>query len=237
MATDKHLSELLAGYALDCLDEEELIEVSEHLAVCQDCRTELQAYQSLVDRLGLAVSQAQPAPAIKRRLLKNIQSAGFKPAKRKRPTAWLRWITPIWAAVSLLLIVLLGVGTALLWQRVGQLETETQTGHLRVVNLSGTQVAPVANALLIFSEDGLRGTLVVDDLPPLDALHQYQLWLIEDGQRNSGAVFSVDEDGYGTVPVTAPSPLTGYSAFGVSIEPTGGSPAPTGKKVLGGDAH
>ena len=29
----------------------------------------------------------------------------------------------------------------------------------------------------------------------LDAAHQYQLWLVRDGKRTSGGVFSVDQDG------------------------------------------
>jgi anti-sigma-K factor RskA len=75
--------------------------------------------------------------------------------------------------------------------------------------------------------------LVVDHLPPLDPAHQYQLWLIQDGQRTSGAVFSVNPEGYGSVWVSSPQPLANYSAFGVSIEPAGGSLAPTGARVLG----
>jgi anti-sigma-K factor RskA len=35
------------------------------------------------------------------------------------------------------------------------------------------------------------------------------------------------------VQVVAPQPLDTYSALGITIEPAGGSPAPTGPKVLG----
>ena len=89
--------------------------------------------------------------------------------------------------------------------------------------------------MLVIGSDGDEGGLVVEDLPALDANHQYQLWLIDrDGQRTSGAVFSVDAEGYGTTMVTSPLPLTSYVAFGVTAEPIGGSPGPTGQKVLGG---
>jgi hypothetical protein len=47
-------------------------------------------------------------------------------------------------------------------------------------------------------------------------------------------VFSVDAGGYGTTMVTSPLPLTSYVAFGVTVEPIGDSPGPTGQKVLGG---
>jgi anti-sigma-K factor RskA len=59
------------------------------------------------------------------------------------------------------------------------------------------------------------------------------LWLIQDGQRTSGGVFSVSDEGYGSLWISSPEPLATYSAFGITIEPAGGSPGPTGDKVLG----
>jgi anti-sigma-K factor RskA len=64
---------------------------------------------------------------------------------------------------------------------------------------------------------------------------QYQLWLVLDDERTSGGVFSVDYYGYGAMVIHAPRPLNEYTSFGVTVEPAGGSPAPTGEKVLGGE--
>lgn len=76
---------------------------------------------------------------------------------------------------------------------------------------------------------------MVDGLPKLDESQQYQLWLIKDGERTSGGVFSVTSSGYGWVYVRTPDPLASYQAAGITIEPAGGSPGPTGDKVLGGN--
>lgn len=65
--------ELLPGYALGCLDEAEQIAVSEHLAICSACRTEVRAYQSIVAQLALAVPEADPPPNLKQRLMNRIQ--------------------------------------------------------------------------------------------------------------------------------------------------------------------
>jgi anti-sigma-K factor RskA len=89
--------------------------------------------------------------------------------------------------------------------------------------------------MLFLSKNGEYGTLMVDHLPPLGQDQQYQLWLIKDGKRTSGGVFSVNLDGYGSLWVTSPEWLANYSALGITIEPTGGSPGPTGAKVLGGN--
>jgi anti-sigma-K factor RskA len=59
--------------------------------------------------------------------------------------------------------------------------------------------------------------------------------LIQDGERTSGGVFSVKQGGYAAKVIYAPLPLADYSSFGVTIEPAGGSPSPTGDKVLGGN--
>jgi anti-sigma-K factor RskA len=105
---------------------------------------------------------------------------------------------------------------------------------MRAVPLSATDAAPQATGFVLISTDGADGALVVDGLPPLGESQQYQLWLIRNGQRTSGAVFSTDENAYGGTRIRAPRSLLEYSAVGISIEPAGGSPQPTGKQVLAG---
>ncbi len=240
MSTNIHVFDLLPAYTLDCLDEEELVRVSEHLAVCAECRAELRSYQAVTDQLALAVPQAPPPTRLKRQLTDRIQPSHPTPSSQPGSSWWQRWTnlmqrtTPVWGLVSLFLILVLAVGNLLLWQRVNQVETTTHAQAMRTVTLSGTQAVPGAAGLIIISLDGRHGTLVVDDLPRLDPEQQYQLWLIQDGQRTSGAVFSVSQDGYGSVWVSSPQPLSSYSAFGITIEPAGGSLGPTGDKVLGG---
>ncbi len=44
----------------------------------------------------------------------------------------------------------------------------------------------------------------------------------------------VSAEGYGSLSVESPKHLISYSQFGITIVPAGGSPGPTGEKVLGG---
>jgi anti-sigma-K factor RskA len=108
---------------------------------------------------------------------------------------------------------------------------------MRAVPLSPPDAASQATGFVLISADGEDGALVVDGLPLLDESQQYQLWLIRDGQRTSGAVFSTDEKQYGGTRIRAPRPLTDYSAVGITIEPAGGSEQPTGAQVLAGSLH
>jgi anti-sigma-K factor RskA len=140
---------------------------------------------------------------------------------------------PVWGLVSLILIVALAMSNLWLWGQLNRPQPVTEPGVMRSVALTGTEAATDATGLLVISTDGEHGTLVVEGLPDLGSEHQYQLWLIHDGQRTNGGVFSVDEEGYSSLTISSPQPLSSYSAVGITIEPTGGSPGPTGDRVLG----
>jgi len=56
-----------------------------------------------------------------------------------------------------------------------------------------------------------------------------------DSRRTSGGVYSVNDEGYGSLWVESNQPLFIHPAFGVTVEPAGGSSGATGIKVLGGE--
>mgnify|MGYP002390296441 FL=1 len=145
---------------------------------------------------------------------------------------WLTRHAPAWSMVSLALVVFLAISNVWLWKKVGDLEL---VGQFNLVRLTGSDYAPDASGVMVVSRDGMEGTLVVDHMPELNPAYQYQLWLIRDGVRTSGGVFSVNDDGYASLVVKSEAPLLSYDTFGITIEPFGGSPGPTGDKVLGGN--
>jgi len=241
MAINAHVIELLPAYTLDCLDEEDMLLVTEHLAVCPTCRAELTSYQGVVDQLAMAVPCNEPPADLRRRLMTHVQPPRPRAISQPRPAWWqqlgrsLRALQhPAWGVASLALILALAVSNVLLWQQVNRPGIASNVQGMRSLALAGTASAPAASGIVVISTDGEYGTLVVDSLPTLDKTQQYQLWLMQGGTRTSGAVFSVGQDGYGSVPILAPEPLTHYSSFGITVEPSGGSPHPTGAKVLGG---
>jgi anti-sigma-K factor RskA len=231
------MSDWLPAYALDVLDEVEARQVEEHLETCGICQAELRSYRSVVAELPLAAPEVTPPPQLKANILSQISRPTALPQPKEnwwqQLSRRLAFKSPAWGMVSLGLIVLLGVSNLFLWRQLGSMQDAYQN-TLATVPLSGSETHPGAAGLLVISRDGEHGTLVVDGLPTLDDAHQYQLWLIHDGQRTSGGVFSADEEGYGSLWIYAPEPLISYEGFGVTIEPAGGSPGPTGERVLGG---
>ena len=106
---------------------------------------------------------------------------------------------------------------------------------MHVLALAATSDTPQALGTLVIGQNGDYGSLVVDHLPTLDNDHQYQVWLSRNGERISAGLFSVNYEGYASLELQAPLPLILYDTIGITIEPSGGSPGPTGIKVLGGD--
>jgi anti-sigma-K factor RskA len=246
-----HVTDSISSYALGCLDPDEAFQVEAHLAGCDTCRDELNAYRATAAQLALAAPCAEPPVSLRANILRSIQPVpGRKPVGAPgfstRLLRWLQQSGPVWALASLVLVVVMVTGGLLLWNKV----RSPQMGEFRMVAMAPTDAAPGASGVLVITQDGSSGTLVVGGLPVLDVGKQYQLWLIRDGQRSSGGVFSVtpggvagvtspensgvSSDSYGILAVQAARPLTDFSSFGITIEPAGGSPGPTGKKVLGG---
>lgn len=232
---NEHVKETLPGYVLGCLDEDENEQVAAHLPTCAKCREELEAYRAVAERLTLAVASDEPPPEVKERLMACIEQRILENKRQLEVPGPVRWSLPrLWRVVFAVLIVALVAGNVWWWlQTSGSSLPGDQAASMRVVTLTGSDTARPARGLLVMSTDGERGTLIVEGLPALDPVRQYQLWLIDGSRRDSGAVFSVDGEGYASIDVSAAEPLPGYLGFGVTVEPAGGSHGPTGPRVLG----
>ena len=248
---EEHVFDLLPGYAIDCLDEDDLLKVARHLPHCAVCRAELATYWAAADQIALAAPPRTPPPELKSKILTRVApraaaggpvSSPLAAETRRRPglldalrAMFSRPAGIAFGALALLLVILLAASNFLLWQRVNEMQARVPPANLQLVRLAGTENAPQAQGYLMVFKNEPYGTLVIENAPPLGPGQQYQLWLIRDGKRTNGGVFSVSRDGYGVLEVWAEMPLETFPSFGITIEPTGGSPAPTGKKVLGGD--
>jgi anti-sigma-K factor RskA len=232
MSEHQAIEELLPGYALGCLDAEEEKAIREHLASCQPCRERLESFREVSDRLSLAVPMAQPPKSLEGRIMRRIDNTLLG---RRLSSRWVqRFRHPALAAMAAVLIVALAVGNIVQLAKAPLMPPQPRSGRLMTATLAGTEQAREAYGTIVLDPKDNKGVLAVNGLPILDAAHQYQLWLIRDGQRRSGGVFSVDDEGYGSLLLTVPDDFKDFRSFGISIEPLGGSQAPTGAKVMSG---
>lgn len=240
MSDEDPLIDLIPAYALGALDRNEAREVEAHLPYCADCRMELERFDALAKELPLALAEADPPESLHTRLL---AQAAEKPGVEAAPLGHSVWeqVTAVfrqhkalafsYAALTVLVLILLGT-TIFFWQRVTDLSGGPVPGSLQAVHLTSTGVIPNAEGYLTVSWDGLSGAIVLDRVPQLGDGQVYQLWLVRDGRRDSGALLDVDELEYGGGRVQPPEPLFNYSSVEVTIEPAGGSERPTSEVIM-----
>jgi len=103
----------------------------------------------------------------------------------------------------------------------------------RTATLSGTKVAERAHARLTFDAQTGRAMLTAADLPPAPAGKAYQLWFIAEGKPPMpGSVFQPDARGHAEMHETIPPEGRNAAVFAVTLEPAGGTSAPTGEMYL-----
>ena len=228
--SDPHpIRDLLPGYSLGILDEEEKSGVREHLAACAACRAELASFRETAGRLAAAAPQRDLPAGLEARIMRAVRG---RPLPRRPARSW--FSRPALTGIAAAFAVALGAGNLLQWTGVLAPAARGTPPRLATAVLSGTGGAPEAYGTIVLDPKDNKGVLAVTGLPALDTGRQYQLWLIRDGQRRSAGVFSPDSDGYGSMLLTVPADFRDFQSFGVSVEPRGGSPAPTGPRVLTG---
>jgi anti-sigma-K factor RskA len=106
------------------------------------------------------------------------------------------------------------------------------------VNLKGQAVAPDASARALWSRS--RGLLLAaSNLPALPPGRTYQLWVLSGRipPISDGWVFKTDATGGVTTMFATPATLPTPTGMAVSIEPDGGTSAPTGALYLVGSLN
>jgi anti-sigma-K factor RskA len=230
---------LIPAYALGATDARECRAVESHLPSCDACRALLAQYRSLGDDLLYAVP-AMAAPAgLTERMQRRLPAA----RPRAKPASWwdrlrMRPMAPALGAVILLLAI-----TNLYWfGRMNRLERQASQQASVFDSLANAPAIPLyadaaetwAQGVVYTPPGGQMALLCVYKMAALPPGKAYQLWLIRDGQRDSGGVFQVTSDGFGLLVVRPTRPLREYRAVGITVEPGGGSPAPTSPRVLWG---
>jgi hypothetical protein len=113
----------------------------------------------------------------------------------------------------------------------------TEMDALRSRDLAAVSLVPQeegrdASATVLWDRPGGRWHLRVWDMPPAGPGRIYQLWAITAGDRVPIAAFNTDLEGHALLSASLPDGLGLLVAAGISEEPEGGSPKPTGPMRL-----
>ncbi|MBM2825988.1 MAG: putative transrane anti-sigma factor [Dehalococcoidia bacterium] len=261
----QRVEELLPIYYLGALDGDEAREVEKHLEGCAVCMDQSGHDIWTTQQLVYSIALVEPPRRLREQVLLHVTEveAGPLPEEEDRAVSSFAKAThsrQMWTgraakfAIALLpvLVLVLVFWITQLQTRVGRLENQNSVlavpiggesfvmGQLPFNNqgiyrLSPTGAAPQARGFMVASSNGTSGFLFVHGLPPLSSPEAYQLWLIRDGEKSSGGVFSVDDEGYGVVTVTLPDLISSYRAIGIIAGPISDNYDLLGTTVLEGE--
>jgi anti-sigma-K factor RskA len=149
---------------------------------------------------------------------------------------------PALSGLALAAVALLVLSNVYWFGRVNGLERRAAAGesalaglaNATAIELRAEALAPGAQGVVYKSTDGQTAVLCVYGMPALPAGKAYQLWLTNNGGRESGGLFTVSDYGFGLLIVRPGRALREYSGLGVTVEPAGGSAGPTSPRVIGG---
>ncbi|MEW6248180.1 MAG: anti-sigma factor [Nitrospirota bacterium] len=102
---------------------------------------------------------------------------------------------------------------------------------VKVVSLSGSEMAKGAGGLLLYDPDTKKAWLYAFNLPPLPGGKTYQLWAVQEKPVSAGT-FTTDAGQKGRLLIRYLPEFSRTTKFAVSLEPEGGRPQPTGAIYL-----
>jgi anti-sigma-K factor RskA len=227
---------LAAAYALDAVDDAERHAFEAHFHSCEVCRADVADHRETLARLAGA-SPVAPSASVKDRVLAEIahtrQLSPLLPegvgdlAERRRRRRRTVGTTVLAAAAALMMFV---AGAFLVDVRgtgfVDDVAAVLDDPDARFVSLTPDETVGATGSMrVVWSPTSGRAVLLGDDLPQAPDGEAYELWLIDaDGPQPMRLLDRAADGEVRAVFDIAREP----AAWGVTIEPATGSPAPTG---------
>lgn len=256
--THEDYQELLAGRALDALDDADLRELDQHLAGCPECSAELAEWRDTAALIAYTAAQVEPRAEVGVRIMDQVRSNRAARAEtsaqviemRQRPAA--KQSSNLLRLAAAIAFVALLIGLALTWKRNADLrsenaristELEMQRRELvqqreaitilsesgaKRMELAGTKEAENARGTFAFDPRTGRAMLMAQGLPPTPPDKAYELWFIADGRPMPGKVFTVDASGHAMMSDQVPAEARDHAVFAITLEPKDGVSSPTG---------
>jgi anti-sigma-K factor RskA len=217
----EHVDELIAGHALRALSSEDEERVVVHLAECEQCRRKLRETEAVAASLAYGVPQVAPPPELRSRVLAIAEpvvaapAAAAAPARPQRARARRQW----WPRFSLVAVPAMAL--ALVAMLAWNVSLRNDVSQNRDDLASGAAVMLPGVGNVVAQTDG-NATLFAQ-LRTAPAGKTYEAWVIRGSVALPAGVFK----GGGTVELHLTQAAKPGDKIAVTIEPSGGSKAPT----------
>lgn len=254
----RQIEELLPFYALDALSDEERKLVEEYLTEHPEARQQIRDMGRAASALPYGVAPVEPPRGVKEGLMARVTLDAEARAHRSREISpqpsrrafsfesFFRAFSLATAAIAIIWVIALNLQVSRLRSEITALNERLveqsqsldqiiqnlpQTNPVITVSLRGTDEQPQAQGQLIANPNDQSAVLVISGLPPLEPGRTYQVWLIGDAPVSAG-LLTVDQKGQSVLIITSEEAIGSFNSVGISIEPEGGSPQPTGAIVV-----
>jgi len=224
---DLELHELTAAYALDALDPDERDAFEAHLAGCGRCQEELASFWEVTGALAVAATGPAPSDALRDRILDSVRAEpqNVVPLESRR-----RRLAPLLAGVAAVAAVI-AIGLGIYAVSLSSDLDDTRTALAQQQATAAILADPTATTVALQAGDGRLvvagggdAVLVLDGVGQAPSGKTYQVWIVE-GQTPTSAGLFRGTDGTDVVPVAGK--VQSGEVVAVTLEPAGGSPAPT----------
>jgi anti-sigma-K factor RskA len=216
------LHTLTGAYALDAVSGTDRAEFERHLGRCAACRQEVAELRATGARLAVAAA-VDPPPELKLAVLAAVARTRQLPPKvpvvreLSRARTWRLRLSLVGAAAAAVAAVVFGVATA----------PAPVDSVLDAPDAAAIQGVGQGHATLVVSRSRNQAVLLASDMPALDAAHVYQVWLLGAGGARSAGLMASAASQRMLVAELPPD----VDRIGITVEPAGGSPGPTGPAV------
>ncbi|MEV1010805.1 anti-sigma factor [Streptomyces sp. NPDC049881] len=239
---EAELHTLGGAYALDAVLPAERERFEGHLERCPACAAEVAELLETAARLGTAVAEPPP-PAMREAVLRRIGSVRQEPppgGDRTADTPVRRAVRPrrtlALALAACVTAAALGGTAVWQWQAARDARAQAERVEARAAELSRVMSAPDArvatgalpgggSATVVVSASADRAAFAVSGLAAPPPGQVYQLWFDDGGRMRPAGLLDPAAEGE---TVLMDGAVGGASGMGVTLEPDGGSPQPTG---------
>ncbi|GAA1477220.1 anti-sigma factor [Nocardioides aestuarii] len=236
MSTDIHA--LVGAYAVDALDDLERAQFERHLAECPACQAEVAGLQEAAGVMGSLATTPPPA-SLRDSVLAGITTVRPLPPEVPMTSATApahsgrsRFRPRLLVAAAAAVIVVGGGATAIVqpWQDDSSQVQLSAGDRVRAASDAETYTQSFpdgSKATLVRSRSQNAAVLTTVDMADAPTGSIYELWLIHDDQMvPAGLMNGGDHE------VLLEGDAASANGFGITVEPDGGSDAPTSDPIV-----
>jgi anti-sigma-K factor RskA len=233
----------VAVYALGTLPEAEATRVRAHIETCAECRSEYDMLAPAALAVAHGAPDAEPSELLRARIMHEVRAEAAKPAGVRRPLVWPAYLV---AAACFAIAVISSIVNLSLMEQLKSVQTlSAQNAHAAsglAQNLANekTMVADLLdeNAQRYAVRDGQvvrvgdRLYITLHDLTPPPRGKVYQAWTLPKGSKVMAPSVTFVPNVHGVAVIALEVNAAATAAVAVSVEPEGGSKAPTSQPLL-----